>query len=393
MNKKIKLVVACLFACICHLPAVAQSGKLFNTDNQLSSNLATQVYQDTITKYYVENGIQSNEFSDGAACATPDHRFIVMAGTGGINFFEASRVKQHPWSATVKLSGFLLGNKHVVPFMESGSYTITEKGVYDTKEFNLAHDDNSFTLQFSTLSYNNVEQIVYAYSINDEEWRKVQSGSNEISFSHLPPGTYHFKVKAICNSYETPIKEFTIIVHPAWYAGFWAKCIYFLIFFLLINAYMRHRKRQEEDRLVLQQHIHAEEMGEAKLRFFMNISHEIRTPLTLILTPLLSLIKEDKDPHRQSIYDLMHKNSERILHLINQMMDLRKIDKDKLETIFQRFYQSPTNPNDRNVGTGIGLDLTRSLVELHSGTIIARNNAGGARFRHARGHRDLQDWQ
>lgn len=215
-------------------------------------------------------------------------------------------------------------------------------------------------------------------------------------------------------------------------------------------------------------------MGEAKIKFFMNISHEIRTPLTLILTPLLSLIKEDKDPHRQSIYDIMHKNSERILHLINQMMDLRKIDKgqmvmrmsqtdmvgfmkdeyelfhqqaltknidfqfvhdtdqldvwidrnnfdkvlmnvlsnafkftpaggkvkmslrhtehhayisikdsgigipkDKLETIFQRFYQSPTSSTDRNIGTGIGLDLTRSLVELHYGTISARNNQGG----------------
>ena len=325
----------------CYHPRDIQHPKHYTTAQGLTDNSITSFIEDnlgriwigttsglskinvkegTITKYYVENGIQSNEFSDGAACATPDRRFIVMAGTGGINIFEASRVKQHPWNATVKLSGFLLGNKHVVPFMKSGSYTITEKGVYDTKEFHLAHDDNSFTLQLSTLTYNNVEQIVYAYSINDEEWRKVQSGINEISFSHLPPGTYHFKVKAICNNYETPIKEFTIIVHPAWYAGFWAKCVYFMIFFLLINAYMRHRKRQEEDRLVLQQHIHAEEMGEAKLRFFMNISHEIRTPLTLLLTPLLSLIKEDKDPHRQSIYDLMHRNSERIFHLINQMM-------------------------------------------------------------------------
>ncbi len=62
----------------------------------------------------------------------------------------------------------------------------------------------------------------------------------------------------------------------------------------------------------------------------MNISHEIRTPLTLIITPLLSLIKEDKEPHRQGIYEIIHKNSERILHLINQMMDLRKIDKGQM---------------------------------------------------------------
>ena len=213
----------------------------------------------------------------------------------------------------------------------------------------------------------------------------------------------------------------------------------------------------------------------------MNISHEIRTPLTLIITPLLSLIKEDKEPHRQGIYEIIRKNSERILHLINQMMDLRKIDKgqmvmrmcqtdmvafiseeyelfrqqalaknidfdyqhdseelpvwidrnnfdkviinilsnafkftptagnillslthsehhayisikdsgigipkDKLETIFQRFYQSPNDPNERNMGTGIGLDLTRSLVELHYGTISARNNEGekGSKFEH-----------
>ena len=427
-----------------------------------------------ITKFFVESGIQSNEFSDGAVCTSANKHIIIMGGTGGFNWFQADKVKQHPWKANVFISGFLLGNEHVAPGMESGSYTITENWVNSSKEFNLSHEDNSFTLQLSTLTYNNVEQISYAYSINGEEWRMVQPGVNELAFSHMPAGKYKFRVKAICNGYETPIREFTINVHPVWYASFWAKLIYALLFIGLCIAYVEHRKRKEEDRLTLQKHIHAEEMGEAKLKFFMNISHEIRTPLTLILTPLLSLIKEDKDVRRQGIYDIMRKNSERILHLINQMMDLRKIDKgqmvmrmsetnmvafiddeyqlfhqqalakninfqyvhdceelpvwidrnnfdkvlmnvlsnafkftptggkikitlthsehhayisikdsgkgidkDKLETIFQRFYQSPTSSTDRNIGTGIGLDLTRSLVELHYGTIVARNNEGG----------------
>ena len=425
----------------------------------------------SITKFYVENGVQSNEFSDGAACASADKRIIIMGGTGGFNCFDAAKVKQHPWNATVKLSGFIVGNKSLTPGMESGFYTITEKGAYNSEVFNLSNDDNTFTLQLSTLTYSNVEQISYAYSINDEEWHTVQQGSNEVSFSHMPAGKYKFRIKAICNGYETPVKEFTIIIHPAWYASIWARLAYLLVLISLCMLYIQHRKRKEEDRLLLQKHIHAEEMGEAKLKFFMNISHEIRTPLTLILTPLLSLIKEDKDTHRQGIYDMMRKNSERILHLINQMMDLRKIDKgqmvmhmsetdmvafindeyklfeqqaqaksihfsfehadeslpvwidrdnfdkvlmnvlsnafkftpaggkvsiilshsphhariaikdsgkgideDKLETIFQRFYQSATSANDRNVGTGIGLDLTRSLVELHYGTITAANN-------------------
>ena len=202
----------------------------------------------------------------------------------------------------------------------------------------------------------------------------------------------------------------------------------------------------------------------------MNISHEIRTPMTLIVTPLLSLIKNDDDPQRKGVYETIKRNAERILSLINQMMDLRKIDKgqmqmrmaetdlipfvkdiyelfggqaknksvklvfkhdtnslpiwldrknfdkvivnilsnafkftpsggeiriivnhddknatiaisdngekipeDKIEKIFERFYQTSSSVNDRYTGTGIGLDLTRSLVELHHGTITARN--------------------
>ena len=434
-----------------------------------------------ITKYFAENGLQSNEFGDGATCTMWDGKIILMGGTGGINWFHADKVKQHPWKANVVLSGIIIGNKHVTPKSESGFYTITEDWVVNSREFNLSHEDNSFTIQLSTLTYNNVEQISYAYSINGEEWRTAPFGQNELAFTHLSPGNYKFRIKAVCNGYETPVKEFTVIVHPAWYASIWAKLVYLLILIGLVMLYLRHRKQQMEDRLTLQQHIHAEEMGEAKIKFFMNISHEIRTPLTLIITPLLSLIKEDKEPHRQGIYEIIRKNSERILHLINQMMDLRKIDKgqmvmhmcetdmvafvnegyelfrqqamtknidfeyqhdtetlpvwidrnnfdkvitnilsnafkftpsgghvllslthtghhayisvkdsgigipkDKLETIFQRFYQSASDPNDRNIGTGIGLDLTRSLVELHYGSISARNNEDekGSKFDH-----------
>ena len=435
----------------------------------------------TITKFYAESGLQSNEFSDASVCTTQDGKTILMGGSGGLNWFQADQVRQHPWQAKVVISGFILNNKMVTPGMKSGSYTITDNWSTFSRDFQLSHEDNTFTLQLSTFTYNDVEQISYVYSINGDAWRTVPAGQNELAFSHMAPGRYKYRIKAICNGYETPVKEFTITIHPAWYASIWAKLFYLLLLIAAIILYLRHRKRQMEDQLILQQHIHAEEMGEAKIKFFMNISHEIRTPLTLIITPLLSLIKEDKEPHRQGIYEIIRKNSERILHLINQMMDLRKIDKgqmvmrmcqtdmvafineeyklfrqqalaknidfeyqhdseelpvwidrnnfdkviinilsnafkftptaghillslthtehhayicvkdsgigipkDKLKTIFQRFYQTPADPNDRNIGTGIGLDLTRSLVELHYGTISARNNEGekGSKFEH-----------
>ena len=433
------------------------NGKIWVGTNHGLCQLDTQTGK--TTNYFVENGLQSNEFSDGTVCNINNGKLILLGGTGGINWFNPLNVKQHKWNAHVILSKFIIGNETMYPDEEN--------------EFTFAHEDNSFTIQLSTLTYNNKEQIAYAYSINGEDWHTMQTGNNELSFSHMPPGTYKFRVKALSNSQETPIKTFTVTIRPAWYASTWAKIFYFLCLLGIIYIYIQHTKKKEEDRLLLQKHIHAEEMGEAKLKFFMNISHEIRTPLTLIITPLLSLIKEDKDPQRQGYYDIIRKNSERILHLINQMMDLRKIDKgqmvmhmsktnmvafindeyelfaqqatskhisfnfihedeelpawidrnnfdkvlmnvlsnafkftpvggkiditlshsphhirisikdsgvgipkDKLETIFQRFYQNASTSTDRNIGTGIGLDLTRSLVELHYGTIAARNNEG-----------------
>lgn len=476
--------------------------KLYTTANGLTDNCVASITEDyqgniwlgtikglnklalksgIITKFYAESGLQSNEFSDASVCTTQDGKTILMGGSGGLNWFQADQVRQHPWQAKVVISGFILNNKMVTPGMKSGSYTITDNWSTLSRDFQLSHEDNTFTLQLSTLTYNDVEQISYVYSINGDAWRTVPAGQNELAFSHMAPGRYKYRIKAICNGYETPVKEFTITIHPAWYASIWAKLFYLLLLIAAIMLYLRHRKHQMEDQLILQQHIHAEEMGEAKIKFFMNISHEIRTPLTLIITPLLSLIKEDKEPHRQGIYEIIRKNSERILHLINQMMDLRKIDKgqmvmrmcqtnmvafineeyelfrqqalaknidfeyqhdseelpvwidrnnfdkviinilsnafkftptaghillslthtdhhayisvkdsgigipkDKLETIFQRFYQTPADPSDRNVGTGIGLDLTRSLVELHYGSISARNNEGekGSKFEH-----------
>lgn len=419
--------------------------------------------------YFVDNGLQSNEFSDGASCRGPKG-VMVFGGVGGITWFNPAEVHPREWKATVKLTALLLNGVPVGMETKSGRYLVCDTTVIAGRKFDLAYSDNSFTLQLSTLTYDSPEHISYSYSINDEKETRMLPGQNEISFSHLAPGKYRFKVKALHNNLTTPVLEFTVVVHHPWWQSWWAYLIYLSVLALLIRQYLAYRKTKERDHLRLQEHIHAEQIGEAKLSTFMNISHEIRTPMTLILTPLYSLIKKDKDAERKIVYETMRRNAERILGLINQMMDLRKIDKgmmqmrmqktdlisflddihslfehqarakqinlvfehkeatlpvwidrtnfdkvvvnllsnafkftpvggvvliqvgqdgnnasitisdngeaipaDKLERIFERFYQAPTDVNDRNVGTGIGLDLTRSLVELHHGSVEARN--------------------
>lgn len=423
--------------------------------------------------FFVDNGLQSNEFSDGASCISKNG-IIVMGGVGGITWFNPSDIKQTEWKANVNLTAFSINGARVNSLTKSGWYQVTDTTVIASNDFTLSYSDNSFSIQLSTLTYDNPEHIYYSYRINNEEWVNLQPGINEITFSHMSPGNYNFCVVAHRNNQVTEERCFSVFIHAPWYRSYIAYLIYLLIAALALWAYLQYRRHQEQNHLRLQEYIHAQEMGEAKLRFFMNISHEIRTPMTLIVSPLLSLMKQDDDPHRRSIYETIRRNAERILGLINQMMDLRKIDKgqmqmrmcetdlinfvgdiytlftqqakskniqfsyehdtqmlpvwidrdnfdkvvvnilsnafkftptggivqlrithderqavisvndngekipeDKLDRIFERFYQSPSSMNDRNMGTGIGLDLTRSLVELHHGTIKAQNNADG----------------
>ena len=426
--------------------------------------------------YFADDGLQSNEFSDGCSDNTPNGT-IILGGTGGVTWFKPQNIQQSQWDATVMLTSLTINGTPVNTGTRSGGHQVTDTPVSASSHFELGYHDNSFAIQFSTLTYENPEHITYLYSINGEPFRMMPVGHNELSFTHLTPGTYRFRVKAERNGIETPERSYTVVVHSPWYRSAWAYFFYALIIGLFLWQFFTYRYNREQSRLRLQAHIHAEEMGEAKLRFFMNISHEIRTPMTLIITPLLSLIKNEDNPERKSVYETIRRNAERILNLINQMMDLRKIDKgqmqmrmseqnlvgfindiytlfshqaktrqinfvfehdcdslpvwidrsnfdkvvvnvlsnafkytpaggeigirlthddehaviavrdngekipeDKLEKIFERFYQADSASNDRNAGTGIGLDLTRSLVEMHRGTITVHNLEKGCEF-------------
>lgn len=449
-------------------------GKIWIGTNHGLSCLDTKT--NLFKNFFADDGLQSNEFSDGASCIAPNGT-LLFGGTGGITWFRPQDIVASKWEAKVSLTSFQVNGTQVTSASRSGSYQITETSVFASRRFELAYSDNSFAIHFSTLTYENPEHITYLYSVNGEPFIRLQQGGNVLTFSHLPSGTYRFRVKAEYNSVETPLREFTVVVHSPWYRSAWAYFFYALIVGLFAWQYLAYRRHREQSRLRLQAHMHAEEMGEAKLRFFMNMSHEIRTPMTLIVTPLMQLLKNEEDPIRRSVYLTIKRNAERILNLVNQMMDLRKVDKgqmqmhmretdlvafikeihdlfanqantkrialsfdtdaeslpvwidrsnfdkvvmnvlsnafkytpgggeikirlthdaqqatiaisddgekipeDKLDKIFERFYQTASTVNDRHAGTGIGLDLTRSLVELHHGTISAHNLEKGCEF-------------
>ena len=450
-----------------------------STNHGISSlNLKDQ----TFINYYYSDGLQGNEFSKGAAWIDKEGE-IMFGGLNGITYFKPENITNEIKKMEVKVTGFYIHDQLVKKGMKSGSYNIIDTSVMDAKKFHLSHHDNSFSIELSTMEFNNPERIVYTYSMNNENWISLTPGTNRVAFNNLNPGIYSFHIKANDYNAYSDEKEIIIEIFPAWYASVWAKLIYCLILLAVIYLSIQQIRHRYKARKKMQEHLHAEQINEAKLQFFINISHEIRTPMSLIISPLEKLMAIDTNRERQQTYSIIRRNAERILRLINQLMDIRKIDKgqmflkfqkteivnvlqeiytifdyqaknkqiefkfhhemdsldiwidpknfDKIiinilsnafkftpehgkidlylnigrkenapeekqnyaeiiisdsgiginttemERIFERFYQISNSQNNSNIGTGIGLHLTRSLVELHHGSITVANNENG----------------
>lgn len=434
------------------------------------------------TNFYANDGLQGNEFSRDASIIDP-MGVIYFGGVNGITYFDPNKINIPIKKLNVHITDFYIHDTAVRKGMKSGIYNIINDAVTDVKTFHLSHNDNSFSIEFSAMEFNDPERITYMYSLNNEKWITLQSGTNRVSFSNLAPDEYNLKIRAKDYEVYSDTKEITIIISPPWYLTIWAKLIYSILFILAIYYTIQQIKRRYRFRQQLLEEVHAKEINEAKLQFFINISHEIRTPMTLIISPLQKLLATDKDSTRSKNYRIIYRNANRILNLVNQLMDIRKIDKgqmvmefketeiigfikdiisvfeyeaknkqikftlhtdlkniqawidpknfdkiimnllsnafkftpkkgqidvtiqtgknekeeyyeitisdngiaideDKLESIFERFYQINNNQNNSNAGTGIGLHLTRSLVLLHHGSIHAENDPDqhGCRF-------------
>ena len=439
--------------------------------------------------YYAGDGLQGNEFTHGAFYKDEAGK-VYFGGINGITYFQPSSIESVLKDTKVWITDFSIFTQPVRKNTRSGRHTVIYTSVPDANMFQLAHYDNTFSIVFSTLQYNNPEQISYQYKIEElsNQWLSTEPGVNRVTYNNLLPGKYTFHVRALSHGNLSEIRTVKILITPPWYEMWWAYCIYAFLFGLLVLGIVNYILSRMRHRREIMKREHAEQLNEAKLQFFINISHEIRTPMTLIINPLEKLLAEKKGGEVQKTYLMIYRNAQRILRLINQLMDIRKLDKgqmfmkfretdmvgfiddvmltfdymarkkkihfsfehvmpqlkvwvdmnnfdkilmnifsnafkytpeqgeitvilstgrdstrrdplkeyfeitvtdngigldrEKIERIFERFYQIDNDVTKSNFGTGIGLHLSRSLVELHHGIILAENreDAPGSRF-------------
>lgn len=289
---------------------------------------------ETFINYTASDGIQGNEFTRGAFYK--DHRGkIYFGGTGGVTSFYPKDIAEPDKKLRIEITDFILGNHSVRKGDMLGKHAITDSDVMDATRFTLTYERNSFRMELSTLDFANPERIIYQYKIKELEtnWLNTSPGMNRVSYANLSPGTYTLMVRAKDNKSTSDIRTVEIVVTPPWYNTWWAKVLWSCLLVLVLYALTMYAISRIHRRQEIMKQRHQEQINEAKLQFFINISHEIRTPMTLIISPLEKLIAEHSE--KQQVYLMIYRNAQRILRLINQLMDIRKLDKGQMHLKFR----------------------------------------------------------
>jgi signal transduction histidine kinase/ligand-binding sensor domain-containing protein/DNA-binding response OmpR family regulator len=285
--------------------------------------------------YYVGDGLQANDFTHGA-CFTASDGTIYFGGPGGVTAIQPKLIAQNAAPSKVYITDFYVHNQPVYMNTLSGGEPVVNAPVPEATQFRLAYADNTFSVAFSTMTFDHPEQIVYEYRMDEmeEEWSTTEAGVNRATYHNLAPGNYTFRVRAVDHGMESEETVIPIHIDSPWYTSWWALCIYaafglFVLWIVVANLIGRVRNQRNELKAA-----HAEQLSEAKMQFFVNISHEIRTPMTLIISPLEKFLKQSVAPDTHQTYLIMYRNAQRILNLINQLLDIGKLDKGQMRLRF-----------------------------------------------------------
>lgn len=278
-------------------------------DIWLSTSMGIWEYNKSTGKFISHisgNGLTTKEYIIGAVM----HRKDDMIGFGtndGVTVFYPELVKKNGIKmGQVYLTNFILGGKSID---------------CQSDYFEIPYSENSFSMEFSLLNYKNTDNIGFQYRINGaKDWTSTNEGNNVLAFNKLRPGKYVIEVRAYNNGIHSKYtKTITVIVNEPWYASTFACIIYILLaswIVYMIGAYYTRRKKTQ--------------LEEDKMKFLINATHDIRSPLTLILGPLEKLKKRLTDNENLLDLDTIDRNAKRLLLLVNQILDERKIDKNQM---------------------------------------------------------------
>lgn len=246
---------------------------------------------------------------------------ILLGCTQGTLSFVPETIKKDSYTPNLIFTRFKVAGED---FISKGELDYVDK-------VNLNHHENSFTIEYAALDFSDPQSILYAYKLEgfENEWTYNQK-QRQVNYANLSPGEYTFRVRTTNSNgvWTDNERSLPIIITPSFWQTGWAWALYITLFGLILFAVLRsifvfYRMR---DRMQMEQ-----EQTEMRTRFFTDISHEIRTPLTLIVSPIEDMMEKNRVlPDARPQLQMVLKNANRMLNMVNQILDFRKIQKQKL---------------------------------------------------------------
>ena len=324
------------------------------------------------------DGLTSDQFVANSGLMTSDGR-IYFGTTQGFNAFNPYQVKINQVQPPVAITSIRLFNQDdneeghdlnkTFGKMKGDETTSLPKVLNHVEEIGLKHDENMFNISFAALSYISPEKNMYCYKLEgvDKDW--ILTNEHRATYTNLPAGTYTFRVKAANNDGVWSQNEATlrIVVNPPFWWSLPAKLLYLLIIgyviYWITQSRLKREKRRHQRQLDELEAKQEQEIKDARLRFFTMIAHEIRTPVTLIIGPLENLkeqwkqmmqgskwesetsskemdgfkSKEKNDSQINKTLDVIDRNAQRLLLLVNQLLDFSKVQQKGMQVHFKLY--------------------------------------------------------
>lgn len=287
--------------------------------------------------YNEKDGLQGREFQPYSSYKTRSGE-LIFGGSNGFNIFRPSALHTSKHIPDLVFTDLQVFNKSVSVGEKIYGKVILPKSISEVDGIELKYNENVFSIEFAALNYFDPDKVKFEYMMQgfDGNWITADNISRKAPYTNLDAGDYIFKVRAsnpgFWNSKE--ISLHVKILPPFWKTTY-AYILYVLLFVggllyirregirKLRTQFLLEKEREETQRL--------HELDLMKIKFFTNVSHEFRTPLSLIMAPVDKIVKQVKDPDVKNQLLLVNRNAKRLLNLVNQLLDFRKMEYQELK--------------------------------------------------------------
>lgn len=291
----------------------------------------------SIVNYDEMNNLQNREFNENAALKTRSGE-LIFGGPSGFNIIDPDKIVKPVFHPKIVFTGLKILNDNVEVGEKINDRILLPKSLSQLQKIDLKYKENVFSIEFTSLDFSHSSRDKYAYMLQgfNSGWLYADGTQRRVTYTNLDPGHYVFKVK-ILNGDGIWSDEKTLQINIA--PPFWRTPIAYILYTLAVFGILFLARKITLDRIHMkfemrQQRREAERahaIEQLKTKFFTNVSHEFRTPLSLIISPLDKIIGHTTDEDQKKQLNLVHRNAKRLLNLVNQLLDFRKMEVQELK--------------------------------------------------------------